>query len=206
MYKIYINETPLLLLDNTNGGLVPTVGPELIVNRYSGKAKSLLQYADMLEKTRQYRQVSVYSKDYQQLVKDFESNYKLIEAAGGLVTNPSGKVLMIFRRNFWDLPKGKIDKGEHKEAAAIREVEEETGLRNIELGYSLGETYHTYRTDKGKRILKRTYWYTMKAPDQALTPQIEEDIEKAEWVDLPSFLAGQPIIYRNILDVLQRVH
>ena len=110
---------------------------------------------------------------------------------------------MIFRRDYWDLPKGKIDPGESKEEAAVREVEEETGLKNIALGPLLTETYHTYRTKKGNRILKRTYWFRMDAPNQELIPQTEEDIEQAIWQDLHTFLPTSPVIYKSILEVLQ---
>ena len=58
---------------------------------------------------------------------------KQILAAGGLVTNAQGEILWIFRRGFWDLPKGKLDDGETIQSCAIREVEEETGIQNIKL-------------------------------------------------------------------------
>lgn len=204
MYKIYINETPLLLFDAGKGAQLPTVSPQEMLIRYTGKAKFLLNYADMLEKTRRYDRVIIYAEDYEKLVEDFKGNYKILEAAGGLVYNETGEVLMIFRRDFWDLPKGKIDPGESKEQAAVREVEEETGLQNIQLGSQLTETYHTYRTKKGKRILKRTYWFRMDAPNQKLIPQAEEDIEQAIWQDLDTFLATSPVIYKSILEVLQQ--
>ena len=204
MYKIYINETPLLLIDAASGQIPAKPGPQEMVMRYTGKAKFLLNYADMLEKPNRYDRVIIYSEDYEKLRTDFDSNYKIIEAAGGLVFNEKEEVLMIFRRDFWDLPKGKIDEGEGKEEAAVREVEEETGLKQITLGKSLGETYHTYRTGKGKRVLKRTYWYLMNAPDQKLVPQAEEDIEQAKWLKPHTFLATKPVIYNSILDVIQK--
>jgi len=204
MYKIYINETPLLLFDAGKGAQLPTVGPQEMLIRYTGKAKFLLNYADMLEKTQRYDRVIIYAEDYEKLVEDFKGNYKILEAAGGLIYNEAGEVLMIFRRDFWDLPKGKIDPGESKEQAAVREVEEETGLQNIQLGPQLTETYHTYRTKKGKRILKRIHWFRMDAPYQALVPQAEEDIEQAIWQDLDTFLATSPVIYKSILEVLQQ--
>lgn len=203
MYKIYINETPLLLFDAGKASKLPKTGPNELLVRYTGKAKFLLNYADMLEKSRRYDRVIIHSTDYQKLVDDFQGNYKVLEAAGGLVYNEQGKVLMIFRRDFWDLPKGKIDPGESKEEAAVREVEEETGLKNIQLGSLLTETYHTYRTKKGNRILKRTYWFRMDAPHQKLIPQAEEDIEQAIWQDLDTFLPTSPVIYKSILEVLE---
>ncbi|NRB51768.1 MAG: NUDIX domain-containing protein [Saprospiraceae bacterium] len=203
MYKIYINETPLLLFDAGKGQKLPEAGPNELLMRYTGKAKFLLNYADMLEKSQRYDRVIIHSTDYEKLVADFQSNYKILEAAGGLVYNEDQKVLMIFRRDFWDLPKGKIDPGESKEEAAVREVEEETGLQDITLRDLITETYHTYRTKKGNRILKRTYWFRMDAPSQALVPQTEEDIEQAIWQDLDTFLQTSPVIYKSILEVLE---
>lgn len=205
MYKIYINETPLLLFDARKGEPSAIIEEDEMRIRYTGKAKFLLNYADMLEKTQRYKQITIFSHDYDKLVADFESNYKIIEAAGGLVYNEEDKILMIFRRDSWDLPKGKIDPGESKEEAAVREVEEETGLTQIKLGPLLGETYHTYRTKSGKRILKRTYWFRMNAPKQPLVPQAEEDIEEAIWQDPHTFLATSPVIYNSILEVIQNM-
>lgn len=108
--------------------------------------------------------------------------FDLIEAAGGLVLNPQNELLMIFRRGFWDLPKGKIDEGENEKDAAIREVMEETGLTHLAIDTFLTSTYHYYTMDD-KKILKKTYWYKMSTPDTpALIPQIEEDIMLARWV------------------------
>ena len=69
--------------------------------------------------------------------------------------------LLIFRRGHWDLPKGKIDPGETPEQAAIREVQEETGLRELTLGPALPASFHTYRDQQDRRVLKQTYWYLM---------------------------------------------
>ena len=88
---------------------------------------------------------------------------------------------MIFRLGYWDFPKGKVEEGESFEEAAVREVEEETGLHNIELRQPLPNTYHTY-TLRDTDILKVTHWYEMHASQQTLTPQTEEDIAQAVWV------------------------
>lgn len=111
----------------------------------------------------------------------FVEGYTLIHAAGGIVSNEFDEILMIFRLNCWDFPKGKVEAGEHWETAALREVEEETGLHDITLREPLPNTYHTY-TLHGTPILKITHWYAMHAPAQALTPQTEEEISQAVWV------------------------
>ncbi len=119
----------------------------------------------------------------------------IIIAAGGLVQNNEGAILMIFRRGFWDLPKGKLDAGESIPECAVREVMEETGLQTITLGSFICMTTHAYfDTWLQKDVIKETHWYAMKASSmlpETLIPQIEEDIEKIEWVpilELPPYL------------------
>lgn len=202
MYKIYINETPLFL---TEKGKTPdelSGLSNILKAPYIGKPKFLLNYIDLLEKSQHYDAVHLFSDNYDQLKSDFKSNFKQLDAAGGLVYNKAGKLLFIFRRGFWDLPKGKIDNGEKKKAAAIREVQEETGLVNVEIIHKLIETRHTYRNRKGKRIIKKTYWYKMTTTDTELTPQLEEDIEQAVWMSLDEFNAQDRVVYKNILEVL----
>lgn len=204
MYTIiYINETPLLLKE-ADGMPKNSIGDaQNIVARYAGKPKHLSGYIDMLEKTHRFQSITLYAEDYEKLVMDFFSLFKLIEAAGGLVLNPAGEILFIYRRGFWDLPKGKIDKGESPPEAAVREVREETGLKQLDLGPELKVTYHTYREKDGRRILKRTYWYEMKTEELELHPQAEEDIEEAVWMSLPAFLGTERLVYRSILEVLK---
>ena len=199
MYKIYINGTPLFL--KSADKIQDPASEREMVTRYPGKIKFLLNYADMLEKGKRFDSVTLYQEDVEQLFADFASQYKMIEAAGGVVFNSENKVLLIFRRGSWDLPKGKIDAGETKQAAAMREVQEETGLQQLDLGTLIGETYHTYKQDK-TRILKRTYWYKMHTNEIQLTPQIEEDIEQAVWVELAPFLNEEDRMYGNIREVL----
>lgn len=105
----------------------------------------------------------------------------LIEASGGLVVNEGNEYLVIFRKGRWDLPKGKLDYDETPEQAGIREVEEECGVKGLNIISALEKTFHTY-TQKKKRFLKKTHWYLMKAPKQPLVPQEDEHIEKAEWM------------------------
>lgn len=203
MYKIYINTTPLYLTASSNTMNFGSTEDRKPVLRYPGKRKFLSNIIDQLEKTDRFEQVVVVSDDLASLWEDFQSVYKLIAAAGGAVFNGEGKVLLIHRRGSWDLPKGKIDEGETPEGAAVREVQEETGLRNVLLGPHLLDTWHTYE-HKGKRVLKTTYWYRMDTPDTVLVPQTEEDIEQAVWADLHAFLAEPQQVYGNILDVLNK--
>ncbi|MEM1216625.1 MAG: NUDIX hydrolase, partial [Bacteroidota bacterium] len=126
-----------------------------------------------------------------------------LPAAGGVVRNFAGQWLVIFRRDSWDLPKGKIDPGETPEQAAVREVREETGLQNITLGAELPSTYHTYPDKKGRRVLKRTYWYFMDTNETTLVPQTEEDIEQAIWMSAEQFLGEERPVYTSIRRLLE---
>lgn len=129
--------------------------------------------------------------------------YHKISAAGGVVLNENEEILMIFRRGKWDLPKGKVEDNESIEVTAERETKEETGLKELTVQRFLVTTYHTY-TEKKELILKETHWYLYKTPGvPELTPQLDEDIFKAEWVkpgNLSQYLANS---FRLIVDVLK---
>ena len=130
---------------------------------------------------------------------------KIIKAGGGLVRNGEGELLLIFRRGKWDLPKGKLDEGETIEACALREVEEETGVKHLALGELMSVTWHEY-IDKwvGEDVIKETHWFKMDvAGVPALVPQTEEDITAIEWTkksDLPKRMEQS---YITIIDVLE---
>ena len=135
----------------------------------------------------------IYDPNFLKLKTALFKHFTVIKAAGGLVKNHKGEILMIFRRGKWDLPKGKLDMGETIEACALREVEEETGLKNLELRKLLKITYHTY-VQFGKHILKETHWYAMTSQgNENMVPQTEEDITETRWVkktDLQNYLSN----------------
>lgn len=109
------------------------------------------------------------------------SSLKVEVAAGGMIRNRCGKVLLFWRRGAWDMPKGHQEPGETLEQCALREVQEETGLKGIELGEPICITYHTYH-NKGNFVLKEAHWYKMKLTSrEKVRVQEEEDIEKAVW-------------------------
>ncbi len=204
MYKIYINDRLLTLCDPLEMAQAGTPTDGHLVARYSGKPKFILNYVDLLEKgSPQVEQVTLFHTEVEELWKDFKDHYRVLEAAGGLVYNFARQWLLIFRRDHWDLPKGKIDPGETPEEAAVREVQEETGLKMLELGDSLPTTYHTYRDKKNRRALKVTHWYRMNTPETHLVPQVEEDIEQAVWMSQNQFFTEERVVYPNILTLLE---
>jgi 8-oxo-dGTP pyrophosphatase MutT (NUDIX family) len=114
--------------------------------------------------------------DVKEVWEVFVQGYQLRVAAGGLVFNQKKEVLMIFRNDFWDLPKGHIELNESIEECAIREVEEECGILAPKVIDKIIITYHTYFY-KGQKVLKENHWFKMTyIGDEKLVPQIEEGI------------------------------
>ncbi|MDW7690970.1 NUDIX domain-containing protein [Flammeovirgaceae bacterium SG7u.111] len=138
-----------------------------------------------------------------EVIASVKTEFKLIEAAGG-IAKKEGKLLFIKRLGKWDLPKGKLEKGEQKDEAALREVEEECGVK-VKLEREIGTTWHTY-VHKGKHVLKCTYWYEMACTDDSqLTPQLDEAIEEAVWFS-PSEVEEIALknTYRSIQDIYEQ--
>ena len=130
---------------------------------------------------------------------------KQIIAAGGLVTNPHHEILWIFRRGFWDLPKGKLEEGETIQTCALREVQEETGIHSLQLHELLKFTNHTYfDTYLNEEVIKRTYWFHMTISNvQKGDPQVLEDIEKLEWHTLENSKNCLANTYATIREVIE---
>jgi 8-oxo-dGTP pyrophosphatase MutT (NUDIX family) len=133
---------------------------------------------------------------------------KKIIAAGGLVLNDNKELLMIFRRGKWDLPKGKLDEDESMESCALREVEEETGLKKLKLAKFIDTTIHTY-TDpySNEEVIKETHWFKMYAPNnQQLIPQLDEGIEEIEWVNNKGLQEKLQNSYVNIIEIISKLN
>lgn len=136
--------------------------------------------------------------------EDFRSifrDYKKIRAAGGIVKRGS-KYLVIKRNGRWDIPKGKIDKGEDKKSAAVREIEEECGIVGPVIEGFLTITYHVFN-HRGKKAIKKTFWYMLNydGPKET-TPQAKEGISKAKWMTEEEMLAIRQKTYGSINEVL----
>ncbi len=130
-----------------------------------------------------------------------EFKYKL--AAGGIVENSEGKILLMKRLGKWDLPKGKLDKGETIEECALREIEEETGAKELSIVSSFAETYHTYYRNE-KWIIKHTHWYIVNCKnDKELVPETEEDIEEVIWMDSSGIKVSKLDTYPAIKKLLK---
>ena len=141
---------------------------------------SKLSRANVLKIFETTNTIIVIDKMIECYIDSFKSEFKYVEAAGGLVENEKGETLMIYCYRHWDLPKGHIDEGETADVCAVREVAEETGVEGAQVVRFLCNTYHTYNL-YGAWELKRTSWFHLKAQDCPTKPQTEEDIAVAKW-------------------------
>ncbi|MEJ2593596.1 MAG: NUDIX domain-containing protein [bacterium] len=136
------------------------------------------------------------------LYEDIRSFFSFLLAAGGVVKNDAGEYLFIKRHGIWDLPKGKVHKNETAEAGAMREVAEETGIENLKIKVSLPSSYHIYKLNESF-ILKETRWFLMHTTGKGiLTPQKEEDITSAEWLNREQASAALAGSYRSLEETL----
>lgn len=178
MYNVYINERLVRLVGPQEKFSGADIVLKLKGNESKEKVSILLQ---AFEDNPQANTMVIHSEQIDNTWKSFTSLYTILEAAGGVVLNQYGQLLMIFRHGKWDLPKGKIEKGEEPDAAAVREVFEECGVGDLKLSRQLETTYHTYSFNE-RNILKRTYWFLMSTTDDSTpVPQGEEHILAAEW-------------------------
>lgn len=201
MYKIYINHSLLILCSLD-------VYRELDQSRialsfmYNGSRKRLHNVVDLLEKSTKKQRTVIYSTDLKALWNDFKSIHQFRKAGGGIVLNEMGELLVIFRRGLWDLPKGHSKAGEKMRDTAVREVQEECGIKDLTIKAKIGHTFHVYRI-KGRKVIKKTVWYHMTTKKQILIPQTEEDIEQAIWVNPEKFI-DEYDKYSNIQDIIRK--
>ena len=98
----------------------------------------------------------------------------------------------------WDFPKGNIEKNESELQTVKREIKEETGIAKLVITKPLEVTYHIFKKNNTYR-LKVTYWFEMKSMgDNQPTPQIEEGITRAEWIDSSEIDKIKKKCYANI--------
>ncbi|MCB0794560.1 MAG: NUDIX domain-containing protein [Flavobacteriales bacterium] len=140
--------------------------------------------------------------DPEALWDSLEASHHPVVAAGGVVSDERDRILMIFRNGKWDLPKGKIEREESLDEAAIREVKEECGLTQVELLGPLMSTWHTYPW-KGRKVLKRTDWFSMRSSSfQVLKAQVEEGIEQVRWMDEAQRRSILPGLWPSLVPVI----
>jgi 8-oxo-dGTP pyrophosphatase MutT (NUDIX family) len=200
MYKVFINNHPLFII-----GIHDVVNeiPGTLLLRFDSESTldELLNLAH--EHTNFFRVIYLFDENPEKVFEVLQSRCKLIDAAGGLVKNEKNELLMIFRNGKWDLPKGKLEKDETPEIAAIREVEEECGIKELIITKTLTPTFHTYIL-KEKIVLKKTYWYEMFCADKKeLIPQTEEGITEVKWMNEAEVEKALENTFLSIIDVVR---
>jgi 8-oxo-dGTP pyrophosphatase MutT (NUDIX family) len=201
--NIYFGDKPVILCNEIDKDLNEILHhPDAVfVDEISPRAmKSMLHEI----KKEEFHAGVIWHSDLEKLKETFFKNFKVIEAAGGIVQNDKKELLFIYRHDKWDLPKGKIEKGEKEEDCALREVTEETGVKDLHLKKKIGETYHVY-DEFGKHFLKLSHWYHMTCPSkQELKPQVEEHITEIKWIKTIDIKKPIENTYASIKDILGR--
>lgn len=199
MHKIYFEKRCIIICPENDPALSD---PNAIIFR-PGDAFALHTLVGMVESSDTLHRICIPSDDTEAMYRRICAEFKEVNAGGGLVSNRRGDFLIISRNGLWDLPKGHQDPGEDIDVTALREVQEETGINELELRGLICVTDHCYIRD-GIWHLKHTWWYDMLYTDPTdLTPQREEDISKAAWVaksSLPMFLQNT---YPSIVEVFR---
>jgi len=200
MYKVFINHFPVFLAspDET----INTKNEFVDINCSSEQEAEEIMRLHLLSNGKKY--YIARNTDVKKLFDFFFGNHVPIKAAGGLVINEKNEFLFIFRNGKWDLPKGKTDAGEDEETAALREVNEECGLKNHTIVKKIVDTYHTYPYKNGFAI-KTTAWFLMKVTNAGiLIPQTEEGITEVCWKTKNDFGEILKNTYGSIEDVLEK--
>lgn len=198
IFNIYLNDKLLIVADTLPDGL----------KNYQQLSNENIDLKLIYQLTSESNEQTflLLSKNAKVTLRKLAKTVRLIEAAGGLVKNERKEYLVIFRNGIWDLPKGKIEEGEKTRKAAVREVEEECGIRVKKAGRKICKTYHVYLQRNKELALKKTHWYRMKAEGQEkLKPQKEEGITKACWFTREKFTILTKNTYPSVVDVLNNM-
>ncbi len=181
MYSIYFNNRIIRVCNKEDK---TPYNPNTVV-LHSANDKTLEELPGLFERSENIKMlyIPILPDDFSHTIQKLTSSLTPINAAGGLVQNSNGEYLLIFRNGLWDLPKGKQEEGEDIALTALREVEEECGIGGLEQGELLCITHHTYHMN-GLFMLKDTYWYAMRynGDSGTMQPQLEEGIQRCEWV------------------------
>lgn len=200
MYKVFYNQRTVFFTENN----ISYIDQDDSDVHFFENKELLNEELNIFLNNPRLNKLYVIHEDVDFAFAEFTKLYQIIEAAGGLVKNAKSEILVIYRRNIWDLPKGKIEENELPDIAAIREVEEECGISDLEILNLLNISYHTYKIN-GENILKRTYWYEMVYTGiQIPKPQIEEEITEAKWVKTNNLQEIINNTFPSIIEVLEK--
>ena len=197
MYTIFYNDKHIRIKQLSEGDLIEDKQAIIVYKKKS----EIIAAIHQLEINNAITSVIILHHDVDEVLKTIKRIFKPIDAAGGLVKNRKNEYLLIFRNGKWDLPKGKVERNEKIEDAAVREVEEECGIKQLQIIKPLPSTFHVY-TLKDKKVLKHTYWFEMLCKDDApLKPQLEEGITDAQWMGKKDTITALNNSFASIRDM-----
>jgi 8-oxo-dGTP pyrophosphatase MutT (NUDIX family) len=204
MYKVFFNESIIQIDSEFKKSLNNNI-PKIVDTESYDFVNQLVYDIESVSKECNFL---ILDQDINKIWDQFQSHFKIIGAAGGLVQNDEGSFLFIKRLGVWDLPKGKIEKRESSENAAIREVEEECGLSDLEIIRPLVSTFHIYRSPYLKfpknLVLKETRWFLMHySGNEMPVPQVDEQIEEVRWFAVSELDQVKANTYSSLIDFLK---
>ena len=193
MYKVFVNDKPIILTTE--------VSKETDFKNYLLKTVQIAKVIKELNKS-SVKEIRLIGKNEEKLLKKFSKKLPNVIAGGGKVINHKGEILFIFRNGKWDLPKGRVDANETLEDAALREVEEETGVKNLKIDKPLEVTYHIFKRN-GRYRLKITHWFQMTTTYSGeLRPEESEGITNVEWLNREKTKKALENSYANIKELM----
>jgi 8-oxo-dGTP pyrophosphatase MutT (NUDIX family) len=196
MYKVFIDNSVIEFLDSSEE--LPSKGYDLVLNSLENDLSKLL---DQFDFSASKVCILVVYEDFEQAFNQVFHAYEFMDAAGGIV-KCNRRYLFIERHGMWDIPKGKLDAHEQPWEAAIREIEEECGIRNPTIDHLLGITFHTY-SYMGRLTVKKNWWYALNySGSMEVSPQEEESITQAIWIEKKEWELIRSNTYDSILEVL----
>lgn len=198
MYKVFFNNRVVFI----------SAEREMLADKKKGLVYHYTDYEELTEvissfsNMKKVKELTIMHENLETIWEDFTSYFKFIEAAGGVVFNTKDELLIINRHDKFDLPKGKIEKNESFEQAAIREVMEECGIEDLKITGKITNTYHMYLL-KEEPVLKCTHWYSILHKGKKMpVPQTKENIVEAKWIKKEDVNLVVSDTYLSIVDVL----
>lgn len=196
MYKVFIDNSIIEFLDSSEE--LPLRRYDFVYNSLENDLTKLLDQFDFSESN--YCLLVVY-EDFELALNQVFQNYEFMDAAGGIVKSKL-RYLFIERHGMWDIPKGKLDAHEQPWEAAIREIEEECGILGPTIDHLIGITFHTY-SYMGRLTIKKNWWYALNyTGSMEVTPQEEESITQAIWIEKNEWKMIRENTYDSIREVL----
>lgn len=193
MQKIFVGNKPIVLTTK--------IEKETDFKNLMIDSVDIIRVLQLLKKNK-YKSVRLVGSNEDELLESFLKLLPNVIAGGGKVFNSKGHILFIHRNGKWDLPKGKAEANETIDQTALREVEEETGIRDLSICKPLEITYHIFKRNN-KILLKKTYWFEMYSSYEGdFKPQEKEGITKVKWIDPKKLKKVKKNIYANIDQLL----